>query len=122
MRKLTSFAVLLILFSAMLFTGCDSPTETKATSVTAPTLSEPTDNATSISLTPTFKWSGTADKLEIATNSTFSNPVYSNAVSGTEFTIPSGVLQAGTTYFWRAGKSSGGTMYWCATSYRFTTN
>jgi lysyl endopeptidase len=118
MRNFISFAVF-ILFSAILLTGCDSPTETKATSVTAPTLSEPADNATGVSRTPHFKWTGSADKLEYATNSTFDNAV-SNDVSGTEFTLAT-PLSANTTYFWRAGKMNGTSIVWCSTYLRFTT-
>jgi hypothetical protein len=119
MRKLTSFAVLLILFSAILITGCDSPTETKATSVTAPSLSEPADNATGVSRTPVFKWTGSADKLVYATNSNFDNAVTID-VSGSEYTMPS-PMNANTTYFWKAGKTNGTTVVWCANYRRFTT-
>lgn len=109
--------IILILTSA----GCDSPTDSKAITVSAPSLVEPADNSTGISLAPIFKWSGDASKIEIATNTTFENPVYTSEVSGTEFTLPSGVLQGGTVYFWRAGKSVSNSMYWSADAYRFTT-
>ncbi len=119
MRKLTSVAALFILLSAMFIGGCDSPTESKATSVSAPSLSEPADNASGVSRTPMFKWTGNANKLVYATNSNFDNAVTID-VSGTEYTMAS-PMNANTTYFWKAGKTNGTTVVWCSNFWRFTT-
>lgn len=118
MRKYALFFALLFILP-FVFNGCDSPTDSKAVSVTAPALSEPADNSTGISRTPLLKWTGSADKLECATNSGFENAL-SWDVSGTEYTIPS-QLNANTTYFWRAGKINGNATTWCEQYWRFTT-
>lgn len=99
--------------------GCDSPTETKATSVTAPSLVSPPDNATGVSLTPTFQWSGVANKLQISTNSNFDGAI-TYEVSGQSYTLSTS-LNRNTVYFWRAGVVSGSTIYWSSPFFRFTT-
>jgi hypothetical protein len=107
--------------SALYLSGCDSATDSKSVSVTTPSLIEPADNDSNVVLAPTFKWSGSADKLQVAPNSTFSTPVYSSDITGTQFTMPSGYLDNYTIYYWRAGKTSGSTVYWSSTSFRFKT-
>lgn len=119
MKKFTYISALFLFLILVAVPGCDSPTESKAVSVSAPSLSEPTDNATGIALTPHFKWTGNADKLECATNSNFENAI-SWDVSGSEYTASS-PLSANTTYFWRAGKMNGNSIVWSETNWRFTT-
>lgn len=104
----------------LLISGCDSPTESVSISITRPSLTEPADNATGVPLTPVFKWTGEADKLMISVNSSYSNPVEIN-VSGNQHTLAAGILKANTIYFWKAGKTSDGTVYWSVNNYRFTT-
>jgi hypothetical protein len=101
--------------------GCDSVTDTKSVAITAPSLVQPMDNDTGVSLTPTFKWTGTADKFQIATSSTFNTILYACDVSGTQYGMPSGVLQSQNKYYWRAGRTSNNTVYWCATIFSFKT-
>ncbi len=121
MKFQISFILLLFTFSVMLFVcGCDSVTDSKSNAITPPTLISPGDGDTAISLTPTFKWNGTADKLQVDNNSTFNNPISAD-VSGTEYTMPSGKLMSHTKYFWRAGKTSSNTVYWSTVAYSFTT-
>lgn len=119
MRKLILISALSAFIFILTFSGCDSPTDSKAISVTAPSLSEPADNSSGITRTPNFKWTGSADKLECATNSNFENAI-SWDVSGSEYTIPT-PLNPGTTYFWRAGKKNGTAIVWCEQYWRFTT-
>lgn len=118
MKKQLFFGVLLII-SALYLGACDSPTDSKATSVNAPVLVSPEDNATGIALTPLFKWSGSADKIIYATNSNFNNAV-TISVNGTEFRLNTS-LSPNTTYFWKAGITSGSSTLWSASYWRFTT-
>jgi hypothetical protein len=112
----------LLVFVLSIITGCDSPTETKAVSVSSPTLVAPADNSQNVSVTPTFTWTGDADKLQVCTNTNYTTLEYSADVSGTSHTMSGHTLgSGGSVYFWRAGKTSGTTVYW-SDSYRFTTN
>lgn len=99
--------------------GCDSPSDSKATTVSTPVLVEPADNATGIALRPHFKWTNEGDQLKYATNSNFDNAI-TVTVSGTEFTLTES-LSPQTTYFWKVGKSSGTNVVWSETYWRFTT-
>lgn len=107
--------------SILYLSGCDSVTDSKSVSVTTPTLIEPADNDSNVALTPTFKWSGSADKLQVATNSTFNTIIWPCDISGTQYTMPPGHLENDQIYYWRAGKTSGSTVYWSTTSFRFKT-
>lgn len=118
MSKLAYILASFMLLFTIITIGCDSPTESKAVSVTAPVITEPVDNATGVSLTPNFKWTGSADKLEYATNSNFTGGVIVD-VSGTEYT-PTTPLNPNTTYFWKAGKTNGASVVWCD-NWRFST-
>lgn len=81
----------------------------------APTLVSPTNGQQNIPLTPYMDWSdvpsATSYILQISTSNSFSSfalnvevPLVSN------YTVPSGILQGYTTYYWRvAAKNSGGT-------------
>jgi len=120
MKKI-GFLIIILSIAVSIFGGCDSATDSKATTVTGPpTLLEPVNNATNVSLNPTFKWSGEADRLEISTNPNFENPERSSNVSGTQYVLPAPPLLPSKVYFWRAGKTSGTTINW-ANSFRFTT-
>lgn len=121
MRKLFFLITSLLVFILATVPGCDSPSETKATSVTAPALVAPADNAENIPLTPNFTWTGDATKIEVATNTTFSTLEYSADVTGTSHTMTGHTLLNGTTYFWRAGKTASGTTYWSTEAWRFKT-
>ena len=114
--------IISILIFAFLFvlSGCDSPTDSKATPVTSPTLVAPTDGDTTVSLTPTFQWTGAGDKLEISIYESFTNVLFSTNVSGNSFPLPSGNLQHGKYYFWHVANSTSGQVYWSLT-YKFKT-
>ena len=105
-------SVSLILF----YTGCDSVTDSKSESVTAPTLTSPANNDTMVSLTATFQWSSEGDKLQIDQSAGFTGPM-EFAVSANSMTIPAGNLSPGTYYYWRVGKTLGGTVYWSNSFY-----
>jgi hypothetical protein len=70
----------------------------------APTLTAPTDGAADQIFQPNFSWAAVADAtgytIEIATDAAFTNIIESASVSGTSYDMV-GVLDAGTTYYWR---------------------
>src|SRR5258706_6404884 len=118
--KYFSFLLLIVSCTILIFYGCDSGTDSKPVSVTPPELVSPADRDTAVSRTPTFTWTGSADKLEIASNNTFTTIIYSSAVTGTSFTMPT-ALQPQTTYYWHAGNSASGTTYWSTNTFSFRT-
>ena len=90
-----------------------------------PILVAPVDGASDMSLTPTLDWNGAADvfNLEIATDGGFSSIVYSStgSITVTEHTVPVGILDNSTDYFWRvSGSDANGTGSW-STVWSFTT-
>lgn len=117
--KFFSFILVLLIAVSYSFIGCDSVSDSKPINTTPPTLISPADNDSNISLTPTFTWSGTADKLSYSTNSSFTNAVTLD-VSGTQHTLGT-ALNRSTTYFWKAGITSGGNIIWSTVYYRFRT-
>ena len=122
MKILFIFSGFLLL--GLLLIGCDSVTDSKATSITLPELLLPENNKDSVSITPLFRWKNAGQIIEIAENSSFSNPKYSNDQLNniTQFILPSSnPLNGGATYFWRVGVKSGSTIYWSSVAYRFTT-
>lgn len=70
-----------------------------------PSLTSPPNGSIDSSLTITFNWNSssgaTSYKIQIATDTGFSAIVNENTISSTSYTVASGVLQQGTTYFWR---------------------
>lgn len=105
-----------------IISSCDSPTGgSTAEVVSKPSPLEPVDNATNISLTPLFKWTGSADKIEISTSTNFSSPVYAANISGQQYLMPSGKLQNNKDYFWHIGKTNGQYIDWSTTVFRFRT-
>lgn len=88
------------------------------------TLSAPTDGDTNITLVPTYQWSGATQGatyfIEVATDSGFSNVVYTATATGTSHTAIA-PLDPLTTYYWhvRAGNPcSNGTF---SSTFSFTT-
>ena len=93
-----------------------------------PSLTSPSNGATGVSLTPTFQWtasSGTSPityTLQISTSSNFSPLIFSTSgISTTSYTLPSGNLTNGITYYWRvqATNSCGNSNF--SSTYYFTT-
>ena len=117
--KIRYLFIILIIITVVIANGCDSASDSKATSVAAPILVSPVDGDTTVSRTPAFSWTNNADKLEIDENAAFSSP-FSYNVSGTQFTFPA-QLMANTWYYWRAGITSGTTTYWSESIYHFRT-
>ena len=73
----------------------------------APTLTSPADGSTQQPLRPVFTWTGTADSyvIDIATDSGFSNIVFTATVATTTAT-PDVDLQSNTQFFWRVTGSN----------------
>ena len=114
------FIIAFVSSIALFLSSCDSVTDDKPLSVTTPSLIAPDDQST-VSVTPTFRWSGSSDKFEIATNSNFATKIVSINVTDSVYTLPSGYLESGKWYFWHAGKTTAGTIYWSST-FTFLTN
>jgi hypothetical protein len=118
--KLIYFIFISIIILSL--SSCDSPTDSKATNVNAPSLISPPNNDTLPTFTPTFKWSGLADKFQISLYPSFNTLFYSVNVSDSQYTLPGNVLTLHhQMYYWHAGKTSGGTTYWAELTYRFVT-
>lgn len=78
---------------------------------TSPTLVNPSDGTSGVTLTPTFEWlpvpSATTYTVLISTVSNFSSTVVNQTgITGTSYT-PGSNLTAGTTYYWRVQAVNG---------------
>ncbi|HEY3249885.1 MAG TPA: hypothetical protein VGK25_02095 [Ignavibacteria bacterium] len=121
MEKMKAIYSLLILFIfGFYLSGCDSPTETKATGIKTPVLISPTDNSIDQPRSPTLKWTNEGTKLQIDVNGSFASPPYDFGVSGTTYTLPV-VLDAQKDYYWRVGVTSGNQTYWSNPFFHFKT-
>ncbi len=87
-------------------------------------LTTPTAAATNVALRPTFSWqaqtSATAYRIEVATDTAFSNIVANGTVNNGTNYQPSADLAANTTYYWRVRAENGCGNAWSASS-TFTT-
>jgi hypothetical protein len=120
--KYLAFIFIISLSLFFLVNGCDSPSGSKPETVTLPTILTPADNATNVSITPTFTWSGSADVLEIAVNLNFSPVFRTVTVSGQSYTLPQSLkLNSNTRYYWRAGKKSNAGTDWSNDKFTFVT-
>ncbi|MFA5404896.1 MAG: hypothetical protein WC358_08180 [Ignavibacteria bacterium] len=80
----------------------------------APSLEYPPNNSQNISLTPTMNWSDVAGatgyRLQISTTSSFNSYVLNVNTTQSQYTVPSGILQGYTLYYWRVATiNEGGT-------------
>lgn len=90
-----------------------------------PNLLTPLNNSTNITQTPLLDWSsvsGVTYNLQLSTNSGFTNNLINlSGLTGSDYQVPSGLLQINTTYYWHVSCSnSNGTGIWSET-YNFTT-
>ncbi len=113
--------VLLITF-AFIFSSCDSPTDSKAVSVSSPSLVYPADGDTLSGGVIPFQWNGTADKFQISCFPSFAQLLYDANISGTTCSVNVTNFDKcdnSYTYYWRAGLSSGSNVYWSEVTYHF---
>jgi hypothetical protein len=78
----------------------------------APDLILPPDGATGVSLTPTLDWSDISNAtfygVQVSTNPNFTTTVVNAAgLTNSQYTIPSGILNNNTIYFWRVNAKNG---------------
>jgi chitodextrinase len=73
----------------------------------APVLVSPANGTTEVGLMPTLSWTGAGDifRVQIATESAFSNIVEEAVVATPSHTVAVGALNHGTTYHWRVDAS-----------------
>jgi hypothetical protein len=93
----------------------------------APTLFNPANGATNISLTPNMTWSNvngaTSYHLQIATNGSFNNSIIydSTSIPATQLMLPSGILGGPFTYYWRVSSINAGGEGGFSVVFHFTT-
>ena len=79
------------------------------TTIVAPTLISPANNATGVSLTPTFSWGSvtgaTSYNIQVSTQTSFSTTIINQTTSSTSY-IPTSPLSNGTYYYWRVNASN----------------
>jgi large repetitive protein len=78
-----------------------------------PTLIDPPNGSINISLTPTLDWTdvtgATSYRLQISTSTSFTSPVFDVIVPNvSQFTVPSGILQGYTVYYWHVASINAG--------------
>jgi hypothetical protein len=84
-----------------------------------PVLSLPPDNATNVSVTPTFEWNPSAGAatyhIQVSTDVSFTNPTINvSGLTSTQY-VASPPLANGTLYYWRVRATNiGGTSDWSA--------
>jgi uncharacterized repeat protein (TIGR01451 family) len=89
----------------------------------APTLTGPANGASNVPTRPTFTWTGSNTSsytIDVATDSSFTNIVYTNTVSGTTDT-PNVDLQSNTQFFWRVTAANTCGTGGVSTTFSFTT-
>lgn len=118
MKKFIYLPVI-ILMIIFLFQSCDSVTDTKSINTTPPVLVKPYDYDSNVSIHTTFEWTGVADVIWLDNNASFPNPV-SYTVSGNSYTVTD-PLSTYSSYYWKAGRTIDGNIYWSANHYYFRT-
>ena len=116
--KFAGLLFVLVVF-VFLYEGCDSVTDSKPISNAPPVLLKPYNNDTNVSIHTTFEWSGTADVIWLDVNPSFSNPVVFT-VTGNSYTVTDPLSIYGA-YYWKAGRTVGGKIYWSENYYYFVT-
>ncbi|GAB1370191.1 hypothetical protein MASR1M45_02500 [Candidatus Kapaibacterium sp.] len=80
--------------------------DSTSTFVNSPSLSNPLDTATNVSLLPQFNWSlpnnATYCRLQISNNSNFSGFIFDDTLSSNNFKLPANLkLNVSSNYYWR---------------------
>jgi hypothetical protein len=111
----------IILTAAFCIHSCGDPAQPKASNIIPPEPFSPPDGSTNVPINLTFRWTGTADRLEIDYTASFSPPIYSANVSGSQYNMPPDTLAHQQLYCWRVGLTSGSTIYWSKSIFYFRT-
>jgi uncharacterized repeat protein (TIGR01451 family) len=93
------------------------------TAPSAPTLTGPANGASNVPVRPTFTWTGgNADEytIDVATDSSFTNIVYTDTVTGTS-TTPNTDLPSNTQLFWRVTAANACGTGTASATFSFTT-
>ena len=86
-----------------------------------PVLIVPANNSNNVSLTPDLDWHNSSNaafyRVNIATDLNFNNIVFdSDSIGLSSFSVPPGILNVNTLYFWRVNaNNAGGTSDWSTT-------
>ena len=110
--------------AAYKITYSGSSSETPTETLSAVTLSSPTNGATTTDGF-SFAWSaidGATYTLEVATNTTFTNIVASATTTANSYSSSNFSLSTGTTYYWRVTASKTGYNSSTSSTYSFTTS
>lgn len=95
------------------------------TAPSAPTLTSPANNASNVSVTPTFQWNASAGatsyKIQISTISNFGIITDSATVTTNSYAIAPGILQNASAYFWRVNASNSLGTSAFSTTFNFST-
>ncbi len=91
-----------------------------------PALVSPFNGSNGLELTPTMTWTAVTGasnyRLQIETDTLFQSPLVDNGqISSTSFTVQSGILSSGVTYFWRVYASVGSNTGPWSAIWRFST-
>jgi uncharacterized protein (DUF2141 family) len=104
MKKYMKYLVIMLLICAVSLLGCnEAPTPEVS-------LETPANGSSVTSLTPILSWNyeyaDASFRLQLSTDSSFQNLVVDQSgISSPSYTIPSGELSEGQTYYWRANAS-----------------
>lgn len=100
-------SILILVLFILGFYGCSTEVENPAIAEGVPSkpqLSAPANQSVCVSVTPRFDWADISNasvyKLEVASDTTFNNIVFSQDSIKSNYKIVAG-LSAGTNYFWR---------------------
>jgi hypothetical protein len=91
----------------------------------APTLINPPNTATGVTLTPLMNWTDVPEaaqyRLQISTVNNFSSTVVNVIVDSSQLQLQTGVLQGGTLYYWRVASINLGGQGAYSNTWSFTT-
>jgi hypothetical protein len=106
MKKYLSYLVILLLVCTVILVGC------KETPTPAVSLETPANGSSVSSLTPILSWNyeyaDATFRLQLATDGSFQDLVKDQSdISSPSYTVPSGTLSEGQTYYWRVNATKG---------------
>jgi hypothetical protein len=120
MKKYLSCIIILLLICTVGLVGC------KDTVTPTVTLETPANGSSVSSLTPILSWdyeyADATFRLQLATDGSFQDLVKDQSgISSPSYTIPSGTLSEGQTYYWRVNATKGGQVSEWSSAWSFQT-